>query len=76
VAALVISAWVCSRGGAGEEERETMEGMEVPGGGAPLTIWSSLEPDMLLVDRLRLSYSWHRPYARRCSNGRTVAIPG
>lgn len=53
VAALVISAWVCSRGGAGEEERETME---VPGGGAPLTIWSSLEPDMLLADKLTLSF--------------------
>lgn len=57
VAALETSARVCSRGGAGEEERETMEGMEVPGGEAPLTIWSSLEPDMLLLDRLTLACS-------------------
>lgn len=32
----------------GDEGRlDTIEGTEVPGGGAPLTIWSSLEPDMV-----------------------------
>ena len=40
------SAW--SSDGAGEEEREgMMVGTEVPGGGAPLTIWSSLDSDMV-----------------------------
>lgn len=33
--------------GAGEDDLETTIGTEVPGGGAPLTIWSSLEPDMV-----------------------------
>ena len=36
-----------SSDGAGEDDLETMVGTEVPGGGAPLTIWSSLEPDMI-----------------------------
>ena len=36
-----------SANGAGEDDLETTEGTEVPGGGAPLTIWSSLEPDMI-----------------------------
>lgn len=49
VAALETSAAVCSRGGADDEERETTEGMEVPGGGAPLTIWSSFEPVITAV---------------------------
>ena len=43
---LEISEGVCSSGGAGEEALETTSGTEVPGGGAPLTIWSSLEPDI------------------------------
>lgn len=33
--------------GAGEDDLETTVGTEVPGGGAPLTIWSSLEPDII-----------------------------
>ena len=36
---------VCSSGGAGEEDLETTP-VEVPGGGAPLTSWSSFEADM------------------------------
>ncbi len=36
-----------SPNGAGEDDLETTVGTEVPGGGAPLTIWSSLEPDMV-----------------------------
>ena len=37
---------LCSSGGAGEDDLETtLE--EVPGGGAPLTIWSSFEADMV-----------------------------
>ena len=37
-------------GEGGDEGRlDTIEGTEVPGGGAPLTIWSSLEPDMVRV---------------------------
>lgn len=44
--------------GIGEGDLETTDGTEVPGGGAPLTIWSSLEPDMVrqsrwLIRRLR-----------------------
>ena len=33
--------------GAGEDDLEMTAGIEVPGRGAPLTIWSSLEPDMV-----------------------------
>ena len=36
-----------SSNGAGEDDLDTTVGTEVPGGGAPLTIWSSLEPDMV-----------------------------
>lgn len=46
--AAAVSAGVCSRGGAGEEERDTME-VEKLGGGAPLTIWSILELDILVA---------------------------
>lgn len=38
-----------SSDGAGEDDREMTVGTEVPGGGTPLTIWSSLEPDMVPV---------------------------
>lgn len=38
----------CLIGDGGDEGRLDMTvGMEVPGGGAPLTNWSSLEPDMV-----------------------------
>ena len=43
----------CLIGDGGDEGRlETIAGTEVPGGGAPLTIWSSLEPDMVCVRRV------------------------
>ena len=32
---------------AGEDDLEMAVGTKVPGGGAPLTIWSSLEPDII-----------------------------
>ena len=43
---LEISEGECSSGGAGDEDLETTLGTETPGGGAPLTIWSSFELDM------------------------------
>ena len=36
-----------SSDGAGEDDLDVRRGTEVPGGGAPLTIWSSLESDMV-----------------------------
>lgn len=36
-----------SSDGAGEADLEVKIGIEVPGGGAPLTIWSSFESDMV-----------------------------
>ena len=39
-----------SSDGAGEDDLETTVGTEVPGRGAPLTIWSSLELDMVAQD--------------------------
>lgn len=37
-------------GGAGDGDLEEPGGMETPGRGAPLTIWSSLELDMVVED--------------------------
>lgn len=46
-----------SSDGAGEDDLETTVGTDVPGGGAPLTIWSSLEPDIVSYPKRSPFYS-------------------
>lgn len=49
-----LSAWPDE--GSGDGDLEEMGGMTVPGGGAPLTTWSSFEPDMVLFIYLILRF--------------------